>query len=326
MYKNKISIVVPAFNEVENLPILFERIHNVCSKIVDDYEIIIVDDGSKDTTAKILEECSKKDPEHIKGLILSKNFGHQAALNAGLDYATGECIVVMDADLQQPPELIVDMFDKFRLGCDIVLAVRKHNHQNSFLREGVGKLFYIFINKVSGLNLENNVADFGMYSQEVVTVLKKIPEKDRFLRGLVQWVGFKKDVVEYVAAERLYGVSKYNFRKLAKLAITGITSFSAFPLRLSFWIGLFLSCVSFLYGMYIVLAILFFDITLPPGWASTILLISFFGGVQLTILGIIGEYIYKIYSEIKGRPLYIVKKQIGLEKNKKSLYGINTKM
>lgn len=326
MYKEKISIVVPAFNEAENLPILFSRVSDICSKIFDDYEVIVVDDGSSDNTNEVLRKLFESNPEHIKGLILSRNFGHQAALNAGIDVATGNIVVVMDADLQQPPELIVEMHSKFREGNDIVLAIRRQNKQNNFLREKIGQFFYIFINKVSGLNLQSNVADFGMYSKEVVDVLKQIPEKDRFLRGLVQWVGFRKEFVEYVASERLYGESKYNFRKLARLAVTGITSFSAFPLRLSLWVGFIISFVSFLYGLYIVSSILFFSAILPSGWASIILLISFLGGIQLIILGILGEYVYKVYNEIKGRPLYIVNKQIGLEKSKKSLYGINTEV
>lgn len=325
--REKISIIIPACNEEKNLPLLFERLRSVLSKLEVDYEIIAVDDGSTDETGVVIANMSVQHDSHVKGIILSRNFGHQAALNAGLDYVDGDIIVVMDADMQQPPELIPEMFQKYKNGADIIIGVRKGNKQNSFVREKIGLIFYYLINKISDLHLEHNVADFGMYSRIVVDTLKQLPEKDRFLRGLVQWIGFNKQSVEYIADERLYGVSKYNFKKLFKLALTGITSFSATPLRFSLWVGFTMAGTGFAYAVVILFSSVFLNKNFPEGWASLILLVIFIGGLQLIFLGVIGEYISRLYYEAKGRPLYIIKKQIGIADHKiKSLYGINSKM
>lgn len=327
MLKEKISVVIPAHNEEKNLPLLFERVNSTMNKIGVDYEMIVVDDGSTDNTKGVIADLAAKSGECLKGIIFSRNFGHQAALNAGLDYADGDAVVVMDADMQQPPELIEEMFKKYKDGADIIIGIRISNKQNSFIREKIGNLFYYLINRISDLQLEHNAADFGMYSRPVVDTLMQLPENDRFLRGLVQWVGFNKEKVGYAASERMYGVSKYNFKKLLKLALTGITSFSAAPLRFSFWAGIAMASFGFAYALIILFSVVFLNRSFPQGWASLILVVIFIGGLQLVFLGIIGEYVSRLFYEIKGRPLYIIKKQIGFSGYKvKSLYGVNSKM
>lgn len=317
-----VSVVVPAYNEAENIPELVRRVGIVMSDLGLHHELIIVDDGSTDTTYQVLSQI--KNPE-VKAIFLSRNFGHQAALNAGLDFATGSMIAVMDADLQHPPEVMVDMYRAYKEGGEIIIGVRKTNTQNSFLREKIGVFFYYLIKRFGNVPITPNAADFGLYSQSVISVLKQLPERDRFLRGLVQWVGFEKRYVEYAATDRFKGVSKYNIKKLFKLAVTGITSFSAFPLRFALWLGLGLSAVGALYVGYVFVVTFILGQELPPGWASLIITMITLGGIQLIILGILGEYLFKIYNEIKGRPLYIVSKTKGFEKDTtqvKSLYGV----
>lgn len=319
-----LSIVIPAFNEAKNLEVLINRLIVAVNKLEVEYEIIIVDDGSTDNSAKILQNLCL-DNKRLKILFLSKNFGHQAALNAGLDNSIGEAVITMDADLQHPPELVGQMYNEFKNGYDLVLGERLSNIKISKIRKGSSDLFYIIFNKLSESKIQANVADFNLYSRAVVNVLKQMPEKDRFLRGLVQWIGFNKKYFQYQADNRLDGESKYSLKKMVELALSGITSFSASPLRVAWWIGLAVAIGDFIYGVYIIFQYLFFRSSLITGWASLIIVILFVSGVQLMILGIMGEYLSKIFYEIKGRPLYIVKRSIGINNsisNNKTKYGI----
>jgi dolichol-phosphate mannosyltransferase len=306
----QLSIVVPALNEAEGIPTLIERLEEAVTPLRISYEIIIIDDGSTDGTFSVVSEKNVSNP-HVKGISFSRNFGHQAALNAGLDAATGEAVITMDADLQHPPILIPKMYQLFKDGYDVVLGERQHNKQKGTLNSFLGSLFYFFLNKVSDFEIRANVADFNLYSRPVVETLKKLPEKERFLRGLVQWVGFQKTYIPYIADDRVQGVSKYTFLKMMKLAITGITSFSAFPLRLAWWMGSLISFSGFAYGLYIVYEYFFNPERIITGWTSSIIVFLIIGGVQLLILGIMGEYLFKIFYEIKGRPAYIVRGMIG---------------
>lgn len=318
-----LSIVAPAYNEAGSMPKFLDSVKGVLDHMGISHEIIVVDDGSTDTTREVIADRAISSGGIIKGVFLSRNFGHQAAINAGIDAANGSAVVVMDADLQHPPETIAEMYRAYQAGYDLVLARRTANEQNTALRNGIGKLFYSLMNRFSDLHLEPNVADFALYGKPIISTLRQLPEKDRFMRGLVQWVGFKKTYIEYESRLRIHGASKYNMKKLVRLAISGFTSFSAFPLRLAFWMGLIAFCGSGIYGLYILGSVFLLDAHFPPGWASLILVTLFIGSIQLMISGVMGEYLYRMHNEIKGRPLYIVQKQIGFaDAPKKSPYGI----
>ena len=320
-----ISVVTPALNEEKNIPVLYNALKEAFNEVHCLFELVVVDDGSTDSTREVVATLSKETDSQVKGVFLARNFGHQAAFNAGIDATSGDAVIVMDADLQHPPSVIPNMVKEFNKGADIVLGIRKANEQNSIVREFIGTLFYRFINKISDIEFRENAADFGLYSRQVIETLKALPEKDRFLRGLVQWVGFTRGEVVYTSQKRQHGVSKYSYRKLIQLAMIGVTSFSAFPLRASFWLGLGVSIFSFIYALYIV----FVYATgggnsLPPGWPSIMVVILFFGGLQFMILGIIGEFLFRQYQETKGRPLYIVHKRVCFVKGEcnQSKYGI----
>lgn len=324
-----LSVVIPAYNEAENLSTLIDRLMSVLIPLAIGYEIIVVDDGSNDGTREVLSrEISKN--SNIKSIHFSRNFGHQAALNAGIDYSGGEAVVTMDADSQHPPELIGEMFMAYKNGFDLVLGERTSSKENNFIKNKLSKLFYFFINKISDFDMRANVADFNLYSRPVVNTLKQLPEKDRFLRGLVQWVGFKKKYIQYECDKRRKGVSKYSFKKMIKLAITGITSFSAFPLRVAWWVGLTISLSGFAYGIYILYEYFFARSHVIAGWTSLAIVVLIIGGTQLMILGVMGEYLFKIFYEIKGRPLYIIQSTDGFSKSPENVnrvkYGISAKV
>jgi len=327
--KINLSVVIPAYNEAQNLPILIGRLVEAISPLSLNYEIIIVDDGSNDNTKEILNSERAKNGS-VKAIHLSRNFGHQAALNAGMDYSSGEAVVTMDGDLQHPPELIGQMHKEFKNGFDLILGERISSKENNIAKNQLSGLFYFIINKISDFEIRANVADFNLYSRSVINILKQLPEKDRFLRGLVQWVGFKKIYVKYEADKRYKGVSKYSLKKMIKLAISGITSFSAFPLRISWWAGLTISLSGFVYGAYILYEYFFDRSQIIAGWTSLTIVMLIIGGTQLMILGMMGEYLFKIFYEIKGRPLYIIRSTDGFDNLPEDInrvkYGISAKM
>lgn len=324
MSKNiALSIVVPLFNEEEVLPKLLSELLVVCDSIGEKYEVIFVDDGSVDRTPLLLKEAADKNP-NFKVLRFSKNFGHQAAFNAGIDFASGDAVVTMDGDLQHPPSLIPEFIKHAQSGQDIVIGERIYNRQNSFAREVFGKTIYKILSAISGLEFKNS-SDFALYNRQVVSVLKQMPEKERFLRGMVQWVGFNKKYIPYIAQERKAGKTKYNLRKLVGLVMSGVTSFSAFPLRISFWLGLLVFLVSVGLGVFVFLDHYLNPNPLAAGYATISLIILFLGSIQLMMLGVAGEYLYKMFHEVKGRPLYIVSGTCNIDKEKveKSPYGIH---
>lgn len=319
--KPDLSIVVPLYNEEENISALLKELTITCDLTHKNYELVLVNDGSKDRTPELLMEAASTNPR-LKIVSLSRNFGHQAAFSAGLDIASGGMVITMDGDLQHPPRLIPDFLKKADEGHDIVVGERKANKQNSKGREWLNQLFYKFLSSITNLEFKN-ISDFALYNQAVVLVLRRLPEKERYLRGLVQWVGFKKTYIPYVVDERRFGTPKYNFRQLLKLVLSGVTSFSAFPLRLAFWIGLAVLFGGVIFSGYVVYDHYFHPNPLIPGWATVVILVTIIGSIQLLVLGIVGEYLYKMYNEIKGRPTYIISETRNIERDKlpKTPYG-----
>lgn len=301
-----ISIVLPCFNEEGNLLKLHERLSAVISLSEYDFELLFVDDGSTDNTRRVLADLCRKDSK-MKVIELSRNFGHQAAICAGIDHANGNALIMLDADLQHPPELITEMMKKWQEGYDIVYTVRNDPKGASKFKTGTAKLFYKLINALSNTYIPENSADFRLMDEKVVAEFRKLKESDKFLRGLVSWVGFRQHCIRYDADPRYAGRSGYSLLKMIKFAFDGITSFTAFPLHVSTILGIFVSLFSFLYAVYAVCIKLFTEEALP-GWASVLVAVLFLGGVQLLSLGVIGEYLNRIYTETKSRPAYIVSK------------------
>lgn len=302
----KISIVIPAYNEEGNLMPVYQRIKSVFEKMQGyGFEIIFVNDGSRDNTQLRLEEMALDFPE-IKYIEFSRNFGHQPAVKAGMDYADGNVIISMDGDLQHPPELIPQMVQKWEQGYDIVYTIRSYPKEIPYFKRKTSNLFYRFLSQISDVDLTNGGgSDFRLIDASVAQVMKNLKEDDLFLRGLTSWMGFNQTGIEFVAGERFSGQSSYDLKKMLKFAFTGITSFSVKPLYLATYLGFIFSSLSLLYIPYVLYA--FLTKTEISGWASLIMTIVFFGGVQLIILGILGIYLGKIFKQVKGRPNYIVR-------------------
>lgn len=300
----KISIVVPMYNEQEVAKEFYNRTISVLTKLIEyDYEIIVVNDGSRDKTLEILLNIVRED-EHVKVINFSRNFGHQAAITAGIENATGDAIITIDADLQDPPEIIVDMIREYEKGYDIVYAKRKSRKKDTFFKRETAKLYYKILNKLSDIKIPENVGDFRLISKRVQEVFIKLPEKDRYVRGMFAWMGFNQTMVEFDRASRYAGKTKYPLSKMIKLALSGIVGFSTKPLRIIFKLGLATTFISFILMIYaIVMKILG---SVENGWSSIMVAITFIGGIQLLSLGIVAEYIAKIYGEVKERPVYII--------------------
>ena len=305
----EISIVVPLFNEEGNVDPLLDRIQTIVRSLpgAPTYEIVLVNDGSTDgTLTKLREQLAKR--LHVVICNLSRNFGHQLAATAGIELAQGEAVVLMDGDLQDPPELITDFVKKWREGYDVVYAVRRTRKGESPFKLITARVFYRTIKRLTKVAIPVDTGDFRLMSRRVVAALKRSPERHRFLRGMVSWVGFNQVGVEYDREERTYGSTKYPLPKMIRFAIDGITSFSDVPLRFASYLGFVSSLVAFVYAL-IVVGYKFLSLNPPAytrGWASTIVAVLFLGGVQLISLGILGEYIGRIYDEVKGRPLYLI--------------------
>jgi len=309
--KEVCSVVIPVFNEEENLEPLHRRLSQVLAGLFEDYEIIFVDDGSKDNSLKIMRKLREVDPG-VKMISFSRNFGHQIAVTAGTDYASGSALIVMDADLQDPPEVIPKLVEKWREGCDIVYAIRE-SRKDPILKRAIAFVFYRVFRRMSNIDVPVDAGDFRLMSRRVVDILKAMPERNRYLRGLASWVGFDQARVMYARDERYRGERKYTLWQSTRLAFDGITSFSHFPLRLAVYLGLVVSLVGFLYGAIIIILGLVFG-RVVPGWTTLMAAVIFLGGVQLVVVGIIGEYIGRIYVEVQQRPLYLIKQKIGFSK------------
>jgi polyisoprenyl-phosphate glycosyltransferase len=306
MRKNdfKVSVIVPVFNEEGCVLTLAERVVMVLKNYFD-YEILFVDDGSRDGTLEILRKLHS-DNKKINFLSFSRNFGHQNALRAGTFYADGDCIISIDGDLQQPPELIPDLITKWIEGYDIVYTIRKDSNKTPFLKKASSVIFYKVMNVISDINFENGEADFRLLDRNAAEELNTLNENAIFFRGMVKWLGFDQVGIEYSPDERSWGKTKYSRKKMFALAISGITSFSIKPLRISTIIGVSIAFLSLLYGIYALYIKLFTQNSIE-GWTSVFFMVTFIGGIQLIILGIIGEYIGNIFLESKKRPHYIIK-------------------
>jgi glycosyltransferase involved in cell wall biosynthesis len=311
----KVDLVIPLYNESEAVPFLFQRLAQVFNTIDDyRYHFIFVNDGSKDDTLSRLESYCQSFPLSCKIISLSRNFGHQSAVGAGLMSSTGDAAVVIDADLQDPPEIIKEMIKKWESGFKIVYARRTRRHGESAFKLLSATLFYRFINFAANVDIPRDTGDFRLMDKVVVQSLNALPERNRFIRGLVPWLGFSHSFVEYEREERAVGVTKYPLPKMVKLAIDGISAFSTLPIRLCTYFGVTVIVASIVIALKIVFDRFFHPGYLITGWASVMVMILFFGGVQLLFLGIIGEYIGRIFNEVKGRPNFIIEKELNFEK------------
>jgi dolichol-phosphate mannosyltransferase len=305
--KSLISIIIPVFNEEEGVEIITNKLIEVFAELPKyDYEIICVDDGSDDGSLKVLEILNKNN-SRIKYLSFSRNFGHQTALKAGLDIARGDCAITMDADMQHPPELIPELLKKWEEGYEVVFTIRKDDKKLPFFKRLFSRIYYKVVNLLSDIHIDPGAADFRLTDRKVLNILKNLSEEKLFLRGMVNWLGFNHYGIDYYPGVRAVGETKYSFRKMISLGVSGITSFSVRPLRIAAWIGLFASSLGFFYGIYAIYGFIIGGVNLT-GWTSLITAVIFLGGVQLMTLGIIGEYIGKLFMQMKGRPNYIVKK------------------
>lgn len=299
------SIVAPIYNERENLPELHRRVNEVMDSTNEPWELILVDDGSTDGSTEIIRELAKED-KRIRPIIFARNFGHQIAITAGWDYARGDAVVIIDADLQDPPELILEMAKKWREGHDVVFAVRTEREGESWFKLWTASLFYRMIYRITDVKIPLDAGDFRLMDRKVVDVLKQMRERHRFPRGMSAWVGFRQVGVEYKRAARVAGETKYPFRKMFRLAINAVTSFSYFPLQVATFFG-FISAGIAILAIPVVAYMRITGSQAFFGQASTLIAVLFLGGVQLISLGILGEYIGRLYDEAKGRPLYIVR-------------------
>lgn len=311
----EISIVIPALNEERNIALVFEKISKILNG--ETYEIIFVDDGSSDETAKAIETLASNHPE-IRGILLSRNFGHQAALKAGIDHAIGNCVISLDCDLEHPPELLPQMLTHWRDGFEVVLTKRSNSIQLSRFKTLTSKAFYKILNLISEIPVEQGAADFRLLDKKVVSVCQSISENELFWRGLIPWLGFKSKIVFYDQAQRLHGESKYSFRKMMTLSLAGLTSFSIRPLYMSLYLGTFFATSSFVYLLYVI-GIKLFTNKSVSGWASLIASILLIGGVQLLILGVMGVYLGKLFIQSKGRPQYVIRQTLPLSKTHQGL-------
>jgi glycosyltransferase involved in cell wall biosynthesis len=309
----ELSVVVPLYNEELNIDYLFERLVTVLSRLNMKYEIICVNDGSKDNTLERLIEYHHQNPE-IKVVNLSRNYGKEIALSAGLDYANGNAVVPIDADLQDPPELIAELVEKWREGYDVVYATRRSREGESWVKRFTANVFYRTLDSISSVPIPRDTGDFRLLDRRVVDALKQMPERNRFMKGLFAWVGFKQTSVLYDRPSRYKGETTWNYWQLWNLAIDGFTSFSFIPLKVWSYIGLLVAMPSFFYATFLVIRTLIFGVDFP-GYASIMVAILFLGGVQLVSLGIIGEYIGRVYEEVKRRPLYLVRESYGFDSN-----------
>lgn len=301
-----ISVVIPIYNEEDNLRILHERLVSTFNNLPYELEIIFVYDCGTDNSLNIIKELTEKD-EKVKYLELSRNFGHQIAITAGIEHANGDAVIIMDGDLQDPPEMLPQLIDKYKEGFEVVYAKRKKREGVSIFKRMSYKIFYRLLNMLSPINIPLDTGDFRIIDRKIVNVLKEMPEKDKFLRGQIAWMGFSQSFIEYDRDKRLSGEPGYTFSKLLKLALDGIFSFSNIPLQIATLVGTTVSFISFL----LIIWVIFQKIVNPnydiQGWYSLMVSVLFIGGIQLISIGVIGEYISRINSNTKSRPLYILK-------------------
>ena len=303
------SLVIPLYNEEAVLPLLLHRLDRLLATLDAPAEIILVDDGSRDTTGIVAAAKAKDDPRY-RYLALSRNFGHQVAISAGMDFAAGEAIVVMDADLQDPPEVVPALAAKWREGYEIVYALRITRDGETRLKRWTAALFYKLIRALTKVDIPANVGDFRLVDRKALEAFKAMPERDRFVRGMFGWMGFRQTAVPFHRLSRVAGSTKYDLPRMVKLAFDGIVGFSDVPLRLALWLGVLVSVGALGYGACAI-AMALLGVPLVSGWASTIVLVSFLAGINLLMTGIVGVYVGRIHTEVKNRPLYVVGRAVG---------------
>lgn len=311
MTRPKLSLVIPVYNEQETLPELDRRLHAFLAAVPgigESWEVVFVEDGSKDTSRELLTEMAAREPRY-RLISFSRNFGHQIAITAGVDRAEGEAVVVMDADLQDPPELVGEMLVRYREGFDVVYAVRKKRKGETWFKLATAALFYRVLRAVTGVQIPLDAGDFRLMSRSVVLTLRALRERHRFVRGMVAWVGFRQTAVYYEREARYAGETKYPMRKMLQFAIDGITSFSVLPLRAATWLGVLAGMAAVGIGVWAVVAKLFGTGTVP-GWTTIMFAVALGSSAQLLMTGVLGEYVGRIYEEIKRRPLYIVEREV----------------
>jgi glycosyltransferase involved in cell wall biosynthesis len=303
--KYLISIIVPCYNEEGNIEILYNKIKNELNE--DNVEFVFIDDNSSDKTLQIIEKICETDI-NVKYISFSRNFGHQSALRAGLEHAKGDCVISMDADLQHPPELLKSLIKSWIEGFDIVYTIRKDIENVSAFKKITASFFYSMINSLSDIEINQGSADFRLLDRRIVNhLVRDITEYHLFYRGMISWIGFKQKAIEYVPNKRFSGKSKYSLLKMINFAVDGITSFSIKPLKLGIFLGLIFSVLSGIYGAYVLFMSIFTDETVK-GWTSVLLSILFIGGVNMILMGIVGEYIGKLYIQSKNRPFFLIQK------------------
>ncbi|WP_199624658.1 glycosyltransferase family 2 protein [Paenibacillus alkalitolerans] len=309
------SVIIPMYNEEAVIQETYRRLKKVMNMTGEAYELLFVNDGSRDRCADIIRECAYWD-DTVRLIDFSRNFGHQIAITAGMDYAEGDAVIIIDADLQDPPELIFDMIEKWKNGYEVVYAQRIKRNGETMFKKWSASLFYRVLRASTDISIPVDTGDFRLMDRKVVNEMKRLPENNRFVRGLVSWIGFRQTAVEYERDERLAGETKYPLKRMIKLCLDGITSFSIKPLKISGYLGALLSASGFIYLFYVLYLALFTDETLR-GWASIVSVMLIFNGCVLLMFGFMGEYIGRIYDEAKGRPLYIVRDVHGLNNREK---------
>jgi dolichol-phosphate mannosyltransferase len=311
--KNKptYTIIAPIYNEVENIPLLYTRVSEVMAQTGEPWEFVMVDDGSSDGSTEAILELKDQD-EKVKPVIFARNFGHQIAVTAGLDYSRGEAVIIIDADLQDPPEVILDLIQKWNQGFEVVYAVRSKRVGETWFKLFTASAFYRLIQRITDVNIPMDTGDFRLLDRKVVQVLNGMREKHRFLRGMSVWVGFKQTGVEYERAERFAGETKYPLKKMIRFASDAITGFSYFPLQLAMYLGFITNGISII-SILVVIILRLAGSQAFSGQATTLIAVLFLGGVQLISIGLLGEYIGRLYDEAKGRPLYITRENMEVE-------------
>jgi len=302
-----LSLIVPVYNEEKNLSLFFERSHKVLESLLIPFEIIFINDGSKDESLALIKSFSKN-YDSIRFIDLSRNFGHQIAVSAGLDYAKGDIICIIDADLQDPPELIPVMLDKMKKGYEVVYAKRKTRQGESVFKTWTAKMFYRILSRLTTIEIPLDSGDFRLFDKKVLDVIRQMPEKNKFLRGQIAWAGFEQTYVEYDREARHAGETGYDFRKMLRLALDGITSFSNAPLKLVTYFGVIVSVFAFIATLFVLYSIYVIK-SFVPGWGSLLISILFIGGVQMIAIGIIGEYLSRMNQNLLNRPLYVVREK-----------------
>jgi glycosyltransferase involved in cell wall biosynthesis len=304
-----LSIVIPVFNEEDNLPVLLTRLAEVRDSLGVSSELVLVDDGSSDASPSMLRDAASSAPGTI-AVLLSRNFGHQAAISAGFQYTSGQAVAVLDADLQDPPELLGEMLEKWRAGYHVVYARRKARAKEGIIKRAAASVFYRLLRRLVPFNVPVDVGDFSLMDRRIVDLLNALPERNRYVRGLRSWMGYSHTFIEYERPPRYAGKPKYTFGKSLSLALDAIVSFSALPLRVTTYVGFGFAVGSLALGIWFIIERLFIGGTVR-GWASLIVVVCFIGGMQLLGLGIIGQYISRIYDEVKQRPMFLVREVVG---------------